>query len=162
MVYEIKWDCDPEELEGKQRDFLIVRRLSDWLTELTVANVDDLSMVEREWWILHVTPGHLMVFLHLCAKDLTPRIQCPLKEPYSWSSKPLHHPRVQWTEELYFDYWAFLVRLNEVRNKPLYSLTSVKTKWTLTKWTFEPSEHFFWVNIILSGFVGFFAFCHCQ
>ena len=128
MVYEINWDCDPEELEGKQRDFLIIRQLSDWLTDLTVANVDDLGMVEREWWILHVTPGHLLVFLHLCAKDLTPRIQHPLKEPYSWSSKPLSHPRVQWTEELYFDYWGFLVRLNGVRDKPLYSLTSVKTK----------------------------------
>ena len=128
MIYEIKWDCDPKELKGKQRDFLIIRQLSDWLTDLTVANVDDLGMVEREWWILHVTPGHLLVFLHLCAKDLIPRIQHPLKEPYSWSSKPLSHPRVQWTEELYFDYWAFLVRLNGVRCQPLYSLTSVKTK----------------------------------
>ena len=128
MIYEIKWDCDPKELKGKQRDFLIIRQLSDWLTDLTVANVDDLGMVEREWWILHVTPGHLLVFLHLCAKDLIPRIQHPLKEPYSWSSKPLSHPRVQWTEELYFDYWAFLVRLNVVRNQPVYSLTSVKTE----------------------------------
>ena len=128
MVYEIKWNCDPKELEGKQRDFLITRKISDWLTDLTAANIDDFSMVEREWWILHVTPGHLVVFLYLCAKDLTPRIQCPLKEPFSWSSKPLGHPSIELTEELYFDYWSFLVRLNGLRAKPLYSLTSVKTK----------------------------------
>ena len=128
MIYEITWDCDPKELKGQQRDFPIIKQISDWLTDLTVANVDDLGMVEREWWILHVTPGHLMVFLHLCAKDLIPRIQHPLKEPYSWSSKPFTHPGVTWTEAIYFDYWAFLVRLNGVRDRPLYSLTSVRTK----------------------------------
>ena len=128
MIYEITWECDPKELEGKKRDFHIIRQIQDWLTDLTVANVDTLEYVEREWWIMHITPGHLMVFFHLYAKDLHPRIQHPLNDPHSWMSKPLSHPRVQWSEEVYFDYWSYLVRLNGARQQPMYSCTHVTSK----------------------------------
>ena len=125
MVYEIKWECDMRQLEGKKRDFQITKNLSDWLCDMTTYNIDNISKVEREWHILHVTPGHLVVFLTLCSDDLSPRIQYPFMEPDNWPSRPL--PSAEWTEQPY-DYWNFLVRLQGLQLKPLYSTTRVRTK----------------------------------
>ena len=128
MVYEIKWECDPQKLqEKKTRDVPIIRNLSDWLSDLTNHNVDDITMIEKNWHIFHVTPGHVIVFLYLSAKDLTPRISYPFEEPKDWPSRPLP-PSTEWREEVYTEYWDFLVKMNTLQTKQLISNTYVRIK----------------------------------
>ena len=42
---------------------------------------DGVTTVERVWYIFHRMPGHIVIFLDLCSKNLSKRIQYPFKEP---------------------------------------------------------------------------------
>ena len=123
-VYEIRWETMAQ-FQRQKRDFPLTQDISNWLFDLIHYNTDDMTMVEKDWHIFHVTPGHLFVFLTLCAKDLQKRIQYPFKAPGGgWTSRPL--PSATWTEHRYSDYWNFIVKLNEMRGKPSFSKTRVK------------------------------------
>ena len=120
-VCEIKWECDIREFHEKTRDFPIIKSVSDWLYELTTYNVDDITKAEREWHILHRSPGHLLVFLSIFTDNITRQVQYPFKEP---DNRPL--PSAKWTEQLYEDYWDFVVELREKEAKPLFSKLRVR------------------------------------
>ena len=50
---------------------------------------DGVTTVEREWYILHRMPGHIVIFLDLFFQDLSKRIQYTFKEPKNWKNKLL-------------------------------------------------------------------------
>lgn len=85
MMFDVQWDCSPLQFQGPLHDTRITREVSTWIDDLTIANVDGLKMVEREWDILHIEPGgHLKVFVrvvHLDVQDTMGRIQYPFVEP---------------------------------------------------------------------------------
>lgn len=115
------------QLQEKKTDFPIKQTIAAWLHDLVSGNVDDVAKVGKEWHILHVTPGHLLVFLPLRSKDLSRQIQYPFKEPYYCpANRPL--PSAEWTEQLYSDYWNFVVRLRGLQEKPLFSDTRVRIR----------------------------------
>lgn len=107
VIYNIRWACNPLELRTPVRDSSIIKQLSDWLTEFTAGNADDLGQVIREWWIFHVTPGFIRIFLYIGSKDMTHRIHFPLAPLHSWSSKPLTRQGVTWTENNGINFWSF-------------------------------------------------------
>ena len=55
--------------------------LWDWLCDLTSTNIDGdgVTIVEREWYIFHRTPGHIVICLDLFSEDLSKRIQYLLR-----------------------------------------------------------------------------------
>ena len=50
---------------------------------------DSVTTVEREWYIFHRMPGHIVIFLDLFSEDLSKRIQYTLKKPENWKNKLL-------------------------------------------------------------------------
>ena len=123
--YELRWEPKSDDFLGQTGDFLLTQDLSRWLFDLVRLNTDDLSKVEKDWWIFHTTPGHIFIFLHLVASDLLPRIQYPLKKPGSgWTSSPL--PSAICTEHRYRECWDFQVKIQEMRCKPALSQTHLR------------------------------------
>ena len=130
-VYEVTWETfgrgKRDFFQGQKRDFPLMEDISNWLYDLVHFNTDDTSMVEKEWQIVHVTPGHLFIFLALCAKDLAKRIHYPFKAPDGgWSSRPLASAR--WIEHRHDDYWDFLAKRQQVQDQPAFSKTLMRIK----------------------------------
>ena len=50
---------------------------------------DSVTTVEREWYIFHRMPGHIVIFLDLFSEDLSKTIQYTFKEPENWKNKLL-------------------------------------------------------------------------
>ena len=75
-----------------------MKNLSDWLCDLTLTNIDgdDITTVERGWYIFHRTPGHIVIFLDLFSEELSKRIQYPFKKPENWKNRLLRH--ANWKE----------------------------------------------------------------
>ena len=48
---------------------------------------DGVTTVEREWYIFHRMPGHIVIFLDLFSEDLSKRIQYTFKEPENWKKQ---------------------------------------------------------------------------
>ena len=128
-VYEVTWETlgrgKRDVFQGQKRDFPLMQDISNWLYDLTHFNTDDASMVEKEWQIVHVTPGHVFIFLYLCAKDLAKRIHYPFKPPGDgWSSRPLSS--ATWIEHRHEDYWDFLATRQKVHDQPAFSKTLMR------------------------------------
>ena len=125
--YEIKWACDIREFDDqKTRDFPMIKKISDWLWDMTSCNVENISKTQREWHIIHKTPGHLFIFLSLFSDDLSQQIMYPFKEPSNWPSGPLPSSAI-WTEILYDDYWDFIVEMRKKEDAdPIFSKTRVR------------------------------------
>ena len=110
-----------------------MKNLLDWLCDLTSTNIDGdgdgdgdgVTTVEREWHVLHRTPGHIFVFLSLFSEDLSKRIQYPFKEPENWKNRPL--PRANWKETCMNVYDELIIKRQELEAQELYSKTYVKT-----------------------------------
>ena len=65
-TYEIKWETfgrGRRTFLGQKRDFPLMQEMSNWLHDLTPFNSDDPSLVEKDWDLIHVSPGHLFIFL---------------------------------------------------------------------------------------------------
>ena len=123
--YDLRWKPQPDDFLGQTGDFSLVSELSRWLFDLAWMNSDDMSKMEKEWWIFHVTPGHIIIFLHLLASDLQPRIQYPLKRPgCGWSDSPLPfiHSAIC-TEHDYDDFWEFHLAIQKLHLQPVFSET---------------------------------------
>ena len=121
--YEVTWTPDPGDFAGIiPGDFWLIHHIERWLIDLVWLNTDDLSKVDKEWWIFHVTPGHVFIFLHLVVADLKPGIQTPLKLPVcGWSESPIPSCTSFTTEEHYKTFWDFHVKVSEMRLKPVFS-----------------------------------------
>ena len=131
LIYEIRWECEEEKYfhENYNKDFPLMKNLSDWLCDLTSTNIDGdgdgVTTVEHEWHILDRTPGHIFVFLSLFSEDLSKRIQYPFKEPENWKNRPL--PRANWKETCMNVYDELIIKRQELEAQGLYSKTHVKT-----------------------------------
>ena len=129
LIYEIRWECEEEKYfhENCKKDFPLMKNLSDWLCDLASTNIDGdgIATVEREWHILHRTPGHIFVFLSLFSEDLSKRIQYPFKEPENWENRPL--PLANWKETWIPMYDELVIKRQELEAQGLYSKTRVKT-----------------------------------
>ena len=127
-AYEIRWETfgrGRRDFLGTKRDFPLMQELSNWLFDLAHFNSDDASLIEKEWDLIHVSPGHLFIFLHLRAKDLQKRIHYPFKAPDGgWSSRPL--PTALWIEHRHLDYWDFLAKRQQVGDQPVFSKTRMR------------------------------------
>ena len=127
-TYEIKWETfgrGRRTFLGQKRDFPLMQEMSNWLYDLTHFNSDDPSLVEKDWDLIHVSPGHLFIFLHLRAKDLQKRIHYPFKAPEGeWSSHPL--PSATWIEHRNIDYWDFLAKRQQMRDQTVFSKTHMR------------------------------------
>ena len=123
--YELRWEPQSDDFLGQTGDFLLVTDLSRWLFELAWLNSNDMSKMEKEWWIFHVTPGHIIIFLHLLASDLQPRIQYPIKRPTcGWTDSPLPSiPSAMCTEHSYSNFWDFHVAIQKLHLQPVFSET---------------------------------------
>ena len=101
--------------------------LSDWLCELTSTNIDGdgVTIVEREWYIFHRTPGHIVICLDLFSEDLSKRTQYPLKEPENWINRQLRS--ANWKETRINFYDELVIKREELEAQGLYSKTHVKT-----------------------------------
>lgn len=119
--YEVTWTPEPDDFLGLTGDFWLIQHIERWLIDLVYLNtIDDVSHLDKEWWIFHVTPGHAFIFLHLVVVDLKPRIQSPLKRPVcGWTDGPI--PTSICTESSYKTYWDFHVELQEMRLRPVIS-----------------------------------------
>ena len=119
--YEVTWTPEPNDFLGLTGDFWLIQHIERWLIDLAYLNTDDdVSHLDKEWWIFHVTPGHAFIFLHLTAADLKSRIQSPLKRPVcGWTDGPI--PSSLCTESFYETYWDFHVKLQEMRLQPVIS-----------------------------------------
>ena len=127
VVYEIEWDYNADKTfhEDFQKDFPLTKNLSDWLCDLTARNIDDNGMVEREWYILHKTPGHIFVFLSLFSDDLSYRIHYPFTEPENWETRPLKSAK--WTETWVPYYDELVIQRQEIEAQQLFSETRIRT-----------------------------------
>ena len=118
--YELLWKPTSDDFLELTGDFWLTQYVEHWLMELTHLNTDDLSKVDKEWWIFHITQGHIFIFLHLVASDLQPRIRYPLKMPgCGWADSPI--PSALCTEHSYNAYWDFRVKIQELQLKPVLS-----------------------------------------
>ena len=131
LIYEIRWECEEEKYfhESYNKDFPLIKNLSDWLCDLASTNIDGdgdgVTTVEREFHILHRTPGHIFVFLSLFSEDLSKRIQYPFKEPENWENRPL--PLANWKETWIPMYDELIIKKQELEAQGLYSKTRVTT-----------------------------------
>ena len=50
---------------------------------------DGVTTVEREWYIFHRMPDHIVIFLDLFSEDLSKRIHYTFKKPENWKNKLL-------------------------------------------------------------------------
>jgi len=100
--------------------------LSDWLCDLTSTNIDGdgVTTAEREWYIFHRKPGHIVIFLDLFSEDLSKRIQYPFKEPENWKNRPFR--RANWKETRINLYDELVIKRQELEAQGLYSKTHVK------------------------------------
>ena len=129
LIYKIQWKCEEEKYfnENYNQDFPLMKNLSDWLCDLTSTNIagDGLTTVERQWYIFHRMPSHIIIFLDLFSKDLSKRIQYPFKELENWKNRPLQ--RANWKETRINLYNELVMERQELEEQGLYSKTHVKT-----------------------------------
>ena len=97
MMYEIRWEEEtPREKWVDMQDFPLMKHLSDWVCDLTSANIDGWGRMECEWYIFHITPGHVIVLIHLFEEQLKKRIRFPFRDPTNWEARPI--AKARWTE----------------------------------------------------------------
>ena len=99
-----------------KQDFPLTKNLSDWVCDLTSANIDGWSHMECEWYIFHITPGHIIVMIHLFEENLKKRIRYPFCDPTNWETRPI--AKARWTERsMMFD--EFTIKRQELEAQQL-------------------------------------------
>ena len=86
---------------------------------------DGVTTAEREWYIFHRMPGHIVIFLALFSEDLSKRIQYTFKKPENWKNKLLWC--TNWKETRITLYDEQVIKIQELEAQGLYSKTHVKT-----------------------------------
>ena len=127
-TYEVTWETsgqDAKNFLGHKRDFPLMQEISNWLLDLANFNTDDMNLIAKDWHLIHVKPGHLFIFLMLCAKDHHERIRYPFKSPVDgWSSRPL--PSGKWIEHRPIDYFDFMRQRERFLSDPAFSKTHIR------------------------------------
>ena len=127
-TYEVTWETSGKgarDFLGHKRDFPLMQDISNWLLDLTHFNTDDTSLIAKDWHLVHITPGHLFIFLMLCAKDHQERIRYPFKSPVDgWSSRPL--PSAMWIEHRPIDYWDFMHQRERFLSETAFAKTHIR------------------------------------
>ena len=80
-VTTLEFDLSGLEEGDRETVQALENNLWDWLCDLTSTNIDGdgATTVEREWYIFHRTPGHIVICLDLFSEDLSKRIQYLLR-----------------------------------------------------------------------------------
>ena len=124
-MYEVIFDKSARDFLGHKRDFPLMQDISNWLVDLAHFNADDPSLIDKDWHLIHLTPGRLFIFLMLCTKDRQERIRYPFKSPVDgWSSRPL--PSSTWVEHRPDDYWDFMHQRERLLEKTAFSKTHIR------------------------------------
>ena len=127
-TYEVTWETSNQDVKnfmGPKRDFTLVQEISNWLLDLVSCNTDDPNLIAKDWYLIHVQPGRLLIFLMLCSRDNHERLRYPFKAPTDgWNSRPL--PSATWIEHRPIDYFDFINQRERFLKEPAFSKTHLR------------------------------------